>query len=255
MEFLLIGLALLSFSSLLLIARNRSIHRRKSVSNDQINTSSNQDSEPANVELSNSDSKATEIEVNKVESKEEPKRRESKPTSNLSSASVITVSVSLILACVAFLLWPTPYHYDHIKQSDNEMPVRINRWNGEGQILTQSGWQILKLPNKEIQLPESEASKIRGFARFWPAGESFSFQVELYNGSTFVLTEVTVQFTPKNSEDKKPISQRCRFRDMSLASLSTDVYNCQLMEQLIISEGASGSNLGWNIVAAKGIPE
>ena len=42
-----------------------------------------------------------------------------------------------------FLVWPTPYRYDHLLLGGNNYPVRVNRITGSAEALANVGWTKL----------------------------------------------------------------------------------------------------------------
>ena len=53
---------------------------------------------------------------------------------------VALLVLGFVLAFVAWV-WPTPYRYDHLTTDGSTYPVRINRWNGDADMLVpDEGW-------------------------------------------------------------------------------------------------------------------
>lgn len=46
-----------------------------------------------------------------------------------------------LLVALALYVWPTRFRYDHVSVDGNTYPVRIDRWNGDSDMLVpDQGW-------------------------------------------------------------------------------------------------------------------
>jgi len=90
------------------------------------------------------------------------------------------------------LVWPTPYRYDRLTVGPASFPVRINRVTGSTQILEPGGWQKAPKPRHEELLPIGALEKIRLGQANW---SSQQLRFQLYNGSDYSLSEVTLKVT------------------------------------------------------------
>ncbi|MCY2928593.1 MAG: hypothetical protein NTV86_03700 [Planctomycetota bacterium] len=100
---------------------------------------------------------------------------------------------------MGFLVWPTPYRFDHITERGSVYPVRINRFSGKTEILNNEGWAVVRaLREREDAepLPSSEVAKIvvaqDGCVEL---DEKKEMTLTVYNGSDWAVREVQVEIT------------------------------------------------------------
>ena len=127
-------------------------------------------------------------------------------------ASLIFIGLLLF----GYFVYPTRYRYDHIKIGQNDLPMRTDRVTGKTEVFMMTGWidQSPKPGKPEIQLAPWDIAKITGTAAF--STQYFDFQA--YNGTPFVLSEVTIAITVFDEDHKAIISGR-QFRLHSTVSL------------------------------------
>lgn len=56
----------------------------------------------------------------------------------------IKLILVVIVVMFASFVWPTLYRYDHLTLGDSRVPVRINRFTGNAQLLYVYGWVKMK---------------------------------------------------------------------------------------------------------------
>ncbi len=99
------------------------------------------------------------------------------------------------------LVWPTLYRYDHMNLGiGTSLLVRINRINGDTDLLSPSGW-VRKY--QERQLTPAELQSL--VARFELDGQRL--HVDLYNGTDAAVKGITVEITLEDW-DRKTTLQR-----------------------------------------------
>jgi len=102
----------------------------------------------------------------------------------------------------ALLVWPTIYRYDHMDLGQGvSYPVRTNRVTGRAEVLYQDGWYAPKkstAPAAEQDLPQEQLVHLHGKATVTPTGH---LHLNVYNGSRFIVREVQIEFSLRNSEN------------------------------------------------------
>jgi hypothetical protein len=77
----------------------------------------------------------------------------------------------MVLIVLGIFVWPTRYRYEHLKQGNNDVPVRINRFNGRIEALSCAGWQTLGVtPDKAIQGVPAAVTHVPQPAMDWRDG-------------------------------------------------------------------------------------
>jgi hypothetical protein len=138
------------------------------------------------------------------------------------------VSLLLFVAvfALAWLIWPTPYRYDHMREDDEDHPVRTNRVTGRVEILADNGWEPLGDSGQTIppsfDLPTVDLSDLTGSS----ALQSGILRCNIYNGSHWSLNEITVLVEIKDKEGAAVFSRRYRMfgtsRPLSNTEFSSD---------------------------------
>jgi hypothetical protein len=100
-----------------------------------------------------------------------------------STRSVIKLAAIGAAFALALTVWPTLYRYDHTGQT----LVRINRVTGHFEALQATGPQTAS--PTPTNLNSDDFAKLNGKAH----AESSRLKLEIYNGSSFALSEVTVE--------------------------------------------------------------
>lgn len=109
--------------------------------------------------------------------------------------------IALVLLTLAVLVWPTRYKYDHLKIREADYPVRIDRFTGKAEILYPSGWSTSKTSERQ-QLPEEQMAKLKGDATLSSSG---LMELQIYNGTQWTVSEITVLVTLEGSPSSSPI--------------------------------------------------
>lgn len=121
------------------------------------------------------------------------------------------------MALGAFV-WPTRYRYDHIKLNASDLPVRIDRLTGKTEILFPQGWRASgpagETTDRDQELPAKDVAKLIGQARFATrlaySSSYDSLEVEVYNGSDWTISEITVLVTVLNANKSQILSRSYR---------------------------------------------
>jgi len=116
-------------------------------------------------------------------------------TTNSRPTKIRLISMLIVISTCLFgwLVWPTPYRYDHLILGPASYPVRISRLTGRVDILKPSGWE--PSPDQSnarlVTLNPGEIGELKAQARIDPA--SNFLKVSLYNGSSYTLKDVTAE--------------------------------------------------------------
>ncbi|MCL5773134.1 MAG: hypothetical protein M1536_01980 [Firmicutes bacterium] len=174
---------------------------------------------------------------------------------------ISAVGVILLLLFIIFV-WPTRYRYDRLQS----WPVRIDRITGKTEILYEDGWknagsagegdkitpemlegfgeqQAAPTPQDE-ELPRSEIFKLAGQSQIIDN----SLRCNIYNGSDWMVNEVTVEIIVKNSDGSNVLSRKYRLNR----------YNyCEPLKSVEFYANVGftlerGQTWSWQIVGAKG---
>lgn len=172
----------------------------------------------------------------------------------------------IIIACFAFLVWPTVYQYEQIEASGSSYPVRIHRLSGETDFLTAAGWKRRGsgANAKLVSLPANELRKLQGDAKFY--GNELSCTI--YNGTEYQVNEIVVNVTLTRYPDVfdeldaeqggAPLPPpRVKFvvidRDYRLKRGSfTDPLETGIFSQYVGFEPQQNQKWSWHIKSAKG---
>ena len=127
---------------------------------------------------------------------EDPPRDTPTSSSRPFNISLFRTLIVFGTCLVCWIVWPTPYRYDHIGDSGVSVPVRINRITGKSERLTMNGWVDMAQPTQssrgnEESLSQTQIAKLH--ASDWNFGPSGSeLYLSVYNGSDFDIREITV---------------------------------------------------------------
>ncbi len=116
----------------------------------------------------------------------------------------IWATIALAISAFAVLVWPTRYRYDHMDTgAGHSYPVRINRFTGRTEVLYENGWEESQgqtTTKQDINLPDDQLAKLETKASIWV----YAFlNVDVYNGSDFNVSEITVDVVVMNRLGKK----------------------------------------------------
>jgi hypothetical protein len=167
-------------------------------------------------------------------------------TKNINTLSGLVGLLLIGLAAFAVTIWPTLYRYDRLAS----LPVRINRFTGKAEVLSTDGWNPLEksaVAAKEssdiVPLPPDERHKLTGKAGWCSVPEWVC--VNLYNGTTWEIQEVTFLITAKRDDGTNEWQRRFQEEYPHLAPFSS--------EEMIVKTGERGKpKFSWTIIAAKG---
>ena len=155
-------------------------------------------------------------------------------------------------ACTIFI-WPTRYRYDHIKVGENNLPVRTDRFNADTEVLYPTGWVSLRkrTENADREIMGDDLAKITGNGSIEPSGR---FDLDTYNGSRFVLSEITISISVGGPAQYLSMSDR-KYRllpdyAIQLDPQSASKFHCDLGFTL-----RADQTWTFRIVGAKGHPE
>ena len=103
----------------------------------------------------------------------------------------------VLIAVLAFCVWPTPYCYERFKLGEAEYPIRINRFTGASKVIMGNTVEPpQRLPQDELrQLNIERNSEIDENTQIKPR----FFACEVYNGSDWTLTRIRISLTLRNS--------------------------------------------------------
>jgi len=140
-----------------------------------------------------------------------------------------------------------------MKVGNNVSPVRIDRLTGRTEVLSlSSGWRQLGVKRLdasiELPLPDSELSKLTGKASI----NYKRIECDVYNGSNWTVSEVTVKIIIKNSNGTEELAREYRLTPKyalaeNCASLTSQTFDADLGFSL-----EEKQTFSWNIVSAKG---
>jgi hypothetical protein len=95
------------------------------------------------------------------------------------------------LLAFSYLVWPTPYRYDHIRFGSASTVARTSRLAGNSEVLDGNKWlKVRAAEGPEEDLGSADLKKLTGNAQLGYDGQ---LRATLYNGSEFKLKEVTVE--------------------------------------------------------------
>jgi hypothetical protein len=163
--------------------------------------------------------------------------------------AIAVIILTILLALGAFV-WPTRYKYDRLKMANADSPVRIDRLTGKTEILYPSGWH--GVDNRESQtppdqdLPGDELAKLTGQAQITSYGW---VEFELYNGSSWTISETTVLVEVLDAQGKQIISRPYRLipEDADSQPQSSEKFHASLGFAL-----ARGQTWSFSVTGAKG---
>ena len=166
---------------------------------------------------------------------------------------VLALSVALLL--FGWFFWPTPYQFTEMKYEGNVYPIRINRITHSTQMLFITGWVNLSSgedgSSKPAQLiPDSVRWKLEGRGSV----DGHSFIANIYNGSDWVVTNIDITLTIRNSDGSLRFSRRykiwCTRSGNRGIPLTSSEFSADLGEYL--GGYYEPVNFEWNILSAFG---
>ena len=195
----------------------------------------------------------------------------------VATAAVLT----LVLIGYGFLVWPTRYRYDHLKQGNSDLPVRTNRFNGQSEALSSDGWIPLGArsrkispgispdvnPNKESSpaapdwrdgLVDKPATGALGPAYLAELSDitgkcamvENNVDCEIYNGSRYRVSEVGIQVKVKAADGTVSLQRLYNLAPDSVvgaAPLTSTRFLCSVGFAV-----EPNQTWGWQILWAKG---
>lgn len=110
------------------------------------------------------------------------------------------------LLAFSYLVWPTPYRYDHVRFGSASTVARTSRLTGNSEVLDGNKWvKVRAAEGPEENLGSADLKKLTGTAQI---GDDGKFRATLYNGSEFKLKEVTVEVAIRQkSGERAPAAQ------------------------------------------------
>jgi hypothetical protein len=197
----------------------------------------------------------------------------------------VATAAVLILTLIGygFLVWPTPYRFDHLKQGNSDVPVRTNRFTGQSDALSSGGWIPLGARSRKISPgipPDVNPNKIDSkepAAVDWrdglvdaPATRALgpvyltepsditgkcatvedNVDCEIYNGSRYRLSEVGIQVKVKGTDGTLSLQRLYNLTPDSIAGaapLTSARFLCRVGFAL-----EPNQNWNWQILWAKG---
>lgn len=157
--------------------------------------------------------------------------------------------VAIVILLLGIFVWPTRYRYTEMKVGNNVSPVRIDRLTGRTEVLSlSSGWHQLGVNRLDasIKLPDSELSKLTGKASITDQ----RIECDIYNGSNWTVSEVTVKITIKNPDGTEDLTREYRLTPQYIgncAPLTSRTFDADLGFSL-----KEKQTFSLNIVSAKG---
>lgn len=157
----------------------------------------------------------------------------------------------VLIVLLTVFVWPTRYRYDHTNIGGRRLPVRMDRVSGRTEVLSEGGWRspekLKSAKPRPIGLPYSEQEKIDGRGGIDP-GYSDRWEVSLYNGTEWRVTELVVELSYKKFSRKYKLAGS--IKPLSSAELSANLDT----EVMIQREKNDYGNPEWYIVSALGYP-
>lgn len=160
----------------------------------------------------------------------------------------VVAVIGFFLLVFGILFWPTLYKYDTVKEFDSVYPIRINRITGYSEFCKDGAWiEVVKKEEKPISievLPSDVISEVTGTGEI--SGNYFN--CELYNGSKWNLTSITIQITSKSNGGD--IIWRRKFQnEVAIQSLSVSKVSIPIIG------GADLDSWEWDIVSLSGVSQ
>ena len=159
----------------------------------------------------------------------------------------------IVLLGIAVFVWPTRYRFERVGLgSSPSVLVRINRLTGNAEMLTGSGWSPMEGPKSDnpnsgpTSLPPDQLGKLDGRGS-WCISTDNTFCVDLYNGSNWRVSEVSVVITATNDDDSVKWEHRFDARGLDLPPFST--------KKGYVETPDKATKFSWHILAATGTLE
>jgi hypothetical protein len=113
------------------------------------------------------------------------------------------ITILIVILGFGLFAWPTLYRYDKVAFGDRTKLTRTNRITGKSEILTSGGTWYSEKPQKDkseiTSLPQDEMLQINGNGSLPNGIEVFS--VDMYNGSKWNISEITIKLTIYNIDN------------------------------------------------------
>jgi hypothetical protein len=155
----------------------------------------------------------------------------------------------------AWFIWPTGYRYGHMNVRGNIFPVRIERWSGRAEVMYPSGWKAVdgeeKATSNVRALPFGEVARLETTGE-WSYGH---VRISVYNGSTFHVTQVTVELVVWEKANEREVLRRRYAVDSSYSGPSVKPLSSSQFS--FDPHSSIGADHAWSyrLVAARGYPD
>ncbi len=186
-------------------------------------------------------------------------RTENSSRDDLRFAIIVWLILLSILAVLVIVAWENHYRFHERQLADGESyQLRTNRLTGKTEVLDQGQWKsasILPSLTKAIEsLPAADIQKLTAmvdpkFKHTYDEdfGEDVSFYLELYNGSNFILKEITVEIIVKDSHGDQVLRRVYPFSQRQEPGEKRSYF------QSLDFRVGPGQSWSWRLVGAKGI--
>ena len=115
------------------------------------------------------------------------------------------VALLVFVALFAWLVWPTPFRYDHTDYGrGTSYLVKQNRLTGWTQVLFPEGWRTVS----EEEFGSGDLSKLEVHADLFGGSANYGWgeiHLSVYNGSALTLKEITIELFVSDS-NKVPVA-------------------------------------------------
>lgn len=122
--------------------------------------------------------------------------------------AIVLAGVSILAALFAWLVWPTPYRYDHVDYGrGTSYLVKQNRLTGRTQVLFPGGWRTVSeedLGSGDVTKLDVHGHLFGGNSRTWWD----EVKLDIYNGSPFTLKEMTIEVSVLDSKKQTLLDRR-----------------------------------------------
>jgi hypothetical protein len=157
----------------------------------------------------------------------------------------------VLLLALAIGVWPTRYKMERVSiGSSPSVLVRIDRITGKPEILTTTGWRSMEDAAQAnigpVDLPSDQVKKLDAHGG-WCISSDNSFCLDLYNGSNWRLTGMSIYITAKNDDGSVKWERRFDKKYLDIAPFGTDKF--------YIDTGDKAPKHEWYILSVNGRQE
>jgi hypothetical protein len=150
--------------------------------------------------------------------------------------NALRAGTAVFLVLFAWLVWPTPYRYDHETirsgQYARTVPIRINRLSGVTEVFGTNGWYRPSSTPLFLIIPPDELSKIIAKASFDSGSNALTGSV--YNGSQWTVTDLTFRIVVKRTDESVIWDHEFKSDPLDVAPLSTSGFRVTIGEALAV---------------------